>query len=49
MIKTQNKHFDKITCILCNKTINIDQLKHNCKLRNLNITLQINNNKLIRL
>lgn len=42
MIKKQNKHFNKITCILCNKTIEINELKHNCNLRNLYIDLHIN-------
>ena len=49
MINTLNNPFHKITCILCNKRIDKNELKHNCTLRNLNITLQINNNKLIRL
>lgn len=49
MIKTENKLFCKIKCIICNKRIEITELKHNCYLRNLNIDLQIKNNMLIRL
>lgn len=49
MTTTLNKPFHKITCILCNQTIDKNELKHNCNLRKLNIDLQINNNTLIRL
>lgn len=42
----QNNIFDKITCIICNKKVEQNILKHNCKLRdlNININIKINNN-----